>query len=118
MLGTPFRHQGRQPGVGLDCAGLIVCTCLELGIPVVDAEGYGRQPVRRTLEKHLGANFERVKDMQPGDFLLMAFAEEPQHIAVYAGDTIIHAYERIGKVVEHRFASVWRSRVRGIYRVG
>ena len=23
-LGTPFRHQGRIPGVALDCAGLVV----------------------------------------------------------------------------------------------
>lgn len=25
LLGTSFQHQGRVPGVGLDCAGLVVC---------------------------------------------------------------------------------------------
>ncbi len=30
-IGTPFHHQGRLPGVGLDCAGVIVCALAECG---------------------------------------------------------------------------------------
>ena len=33
-LGTPFHHQGRLKGVGVDCAGVIVCVAKELKLKV------------------------------------------------------------------------------------
>ena len=31
-IGTPFHHRERQPGIALDCVGLLVCVARELGI--------------------------------------------------------------------------------------
>jgi len=39
-LGTPFLHQGRIPGVALDCAGLVVAVAQAIGADYVDRTGY------------------------------------------------------------------------------
>ena len=31
-IDTPFQHMGRLPGVGLDCAGVLVCVARELSL--------------------------------------------------------------------------------------
>jgi cell wall-associated NlpC family hydrolase len=41
-VGTPFRHQGRTPGVALDCAGLALYVAAENGVDTIDHEGYPR----------------------------------------------------------------------------
>lgn len=118
-LGTPFRHQGRLVGVGLDCAGVAVHVMRRLGIPYEDMRGYPRIPYDGMIAEVLDrqSHMMRVLDMQLGDVLLMRFAAEPQHVAICAGDTIIHAFESSGRVVEHRFSSMWRARVVHIYRI-
>lgn len=119
-LGTPFQHQARVPGVALDCAGVFVHVCGAMGLPVLDERGYGRLPYRGLLEQCIARQpflTEVPRDqMQAGDVLLMRFDGAPQHIAIHAGATVIHAYEAIGRVVEHRLADVWRARVVRVYR--
>lgn len=122
-VGVPFRHQGRSLR-GLDCVGLLVFVCGHLGVSVADQEGYPERPSNGLLE---GAFCEHVASgvllriqtakMQPGDFLMMRFGREPQHLAILAGDTIIHSYMTVGKVCEHRFDTRWRSRVVSVYRL-
>jgi hypothetical protein len=46
----------------------------------------------------------------------MRFGNEPQHLAVFEGDNVIHAYESIGRVVEHRLDDKWRKRIVRVYR--
>lgn len=120
-IGTPFRHQGRLPGVALDCAGLFIQICLDLGFSPVDSKGYGRNPYKGMLETHAdNQEFMRripISEMAAGDILLMRFSGNPQHVAIHAGENIIHAYEHAGKVVEHRMADVWRARVVRAYRL-
>ena len=117
-LGTPFRHQGRIPGLALDCAGLVVSVAKEIGADYIDRPGYSRNPSGGLLESALDDQpcLERVTDRQPGDVLLMRFAGEPQHLAIFTGDNIIHSYESVGKVCEHRMADVWAVRIVRVYR--
>lgn len=119
-LGTPFRHQGRQIGVGLDCAGLCICVAKEIGHDVSDVEGYGRYPSGGQLMDALSMQpFLRrranASDRQPGDLLLMRFVSDPQHLAIFAGPTIIHAYESAGKCCEHVINAPWASRIVAAY---
>ena len=120
QLGTPFKHQGRVPGLALDCAGLFVVVASALGLQVLDEQGYGRTPWQGLLEQCIARQpFLREVpkgEMRAGDVLLMRFTGEPQHIAIHAGATVIHAYESVGRVVEHRLADVWRARVVRVYR--
>jgi cell wall-associated NlpC family hydrolase len=117
-LDTPFAHQGRIAGLALDCAGLIVHVVRSLGIPYTDVAAYGRSPHQGLLQATLDSNdcIEHVTDRQAGDILLMRFASEPQHLAICAGETMIHSYLAVGKVCEHRLSSMWAARIVAVYR--
>lgn len=54
--------------------------------------------------------------MRAGDILLMRFDGEPQHLALYTGENIIHSYETMGKVVEHALTDTWNRRITAVYR--
>lgn len=122
-IGVPFKHQGRNMR-GLDCVGLLVLVCERLGVAVADREGYPERPSNGLLEgafaDHVASGvLQRIEitKMQTGDFLMMRFVREPQHLAILAGDNIIHSYMTVGQVCEHRFDARWRSRVIAVYRL-
>lgn len=124
-VGTPFRHQGRVLGLGLDCAGLYVFICQSLGIDHQDAIGYPRTPFGGEMERQLDAQpslrHVPVAEAEKGDILVMRMTKQPQHIAIHAGDDagypcVIHASEEHGKVCHHRIDSLWRARVVRAYR--
>lgn len=116
-LDTPFVHQGRLPGKALDCAGLAVVVASHWHA-VLEPAAYSRGPSGGQLESWLDKQdfLARVAMPQPGDILLMRFASEPQHLAVYAGPNIIHSYEAVGRVVEHILDDKWRRRIVCVYR--
>ena len=119
QIGTPFRHQGRLPGIALDCAGLIVTVAKELGIEHVDVTGYGRRPtgeLRRVMAAQQSIKQVPISDMQAGDILVMRFAKEPQHLAICAGATIIHSYETVKKCCEHDLTPEWEKRITEVWR--
>lgn len=119
-IGTPFRHQGRMIAFGLDCAGVAIHVARQIGVGHLDVSGYGRTPASGQLEQSLDNQpcLERIPLTRPspGDLLLMRFASDPQHIAIYAGETIIHAYEAAGRCCEHRLSSMWAARIVRVYR--
>lgn len=116
-IGTPFHHQGRIKGVGVDCVGLIYGVGQKFGLIDSDYTEYGREPHKNTLEREAVLRVDWLGDIepQPADILLMRFLREPQHVAIFTGRNIIHAYSGIGKVVEHILDDKWRKRVVGVY---
>lgn len=125
-LGTPFRHQGRVAGLGMDCAGLYVHVCQQLGIEHADAKGYPRNPYDGQLEAQLDAQpcLRRIPldEVAEGDLLCLRISKAPQHIAFKAADIdghpyIIHASEEHGGVVLHRLDALWHARVVRAYRL-
>ena len=126
-VGTPFRHQGRQSGKGLDCAGLVCHVANALGLDYFDQQGYSRHPSQGLLESALDAQPCLVRvalaDMAKGDVLLMRFDGDPQHLAIHAGwssvyqdEGIIHAWLQARKVSENRLTDEWRGRIVRAYR--
>jgi len=116
-VGTPFRHQGRDLD-GLDCAGLLIWSLRQHGLDVIDLDAYSRQPMGGLLIAMIERQpFLRRASRPPraGDVLVMRFEKEPQHVALFAGETIIHAYETIGKVCEHRIDRQWHNRILRVY---
>lgn len=110
-LDTPYVHQGRLKGVGVDCVGLLICVARDIErIPADwDITGYARVPDGVQLMRRLRANAEEIEqsDMEPGDFICAAFREWPQHVGIlgdyqHGGLSLIHASNRHAKVVEHR----------------
>jgi len=110
-LGTPYHHQARVKGHGIDCVGLIVCVARELGVltPDADVQGYGRVPDGKTLMVHLHKHLKPIAklDMKPGDVVCVAFDKWPQHVGilgdyVQGGLSMIHADNHRGQVIETR----------------
>lgn len=118
-IGTPFHHQGRQPGAGLDCIGLVVIALKAAGVDVRDRTDYARQPAADALQLALEAHgFSHAETIAAGDVLLFRFNRAPQHVALATESTrMIHAYAPIGKVVECSIGASWKNRLCGIYRV-
>ena len=120
-LGTPFRHQGRAPGIGLDCAGLAVVSLKSAGVDIHAPANYSRTPhdgrLRAMIELQRGLRFVPRDDMQAGDVLLIKIGNEPSHVGICSGGgNIIHAYEQVGKVVEHRIDAAWQAQIVAVYR--
>ena len=117
-LGTPFRHQGRRVGRGLDCVGLVAHVGRRLGLVNYDHLAYGRVPPKGALEQHLAAAGLRKTPIDAahlGDLYLIAFDRSPQHLAIKTDLGIIHAYLAVRRVVEHRLDAAWRARVVAAY---
>lgn len=118
-IGTPFHHQGRLPGVGLDCAGVVVCAAIESGLLVDDVAGYGMVPSNGLLEQAVIKHCDEIgkDELVSGDILLFRFLREPQHLAIFDHGMLIHAYSSVGRVVENGFDDVWEKRLVGCYRL-
>lgn len=124
-LDTPFRHEGRRAGEGLDCAGLLVHVAREVGVDPIDRAGYARMPTNGQLEETLQENVEAgilvrvpIPDMRAGDFFLMRLRNEraSRHLGVCAGETMIHSWAVVRKVCEHRIDDGWASTITRVYR--
>jgi len=112
-VGTPWHHRARLPGVGLDCAGVLICVCRELGIvaPDFDVPEYSITPDGSMLE-WCDRYMRRITkaEMQAGDAIVLITDKDPQHLAVLGdyrgGDqfSIIHGTNdrRYMRVIEMR----------------
>lgn len=113
-IGTPFQHQGRLKGVGVDCAGLIICVAHDIGYTDYDFTAYSRIPSGGRLEALLLQYLDiiPINEAAPGDVYLLKIDREPQHLAIVSDHGIIHSYSGSGGVVEHRLDDKWKARIR------
>lgn len=123
LLGVPWRHQGRNPIVGIDCAGLLLLA-FDVHTPTPT---YGRNPhsglLEATMEGLLGAPLPGVDDLCPGDAVAMAYAGPIRHCGLIAEDihgglSLIHTDSILGRVTEHPLDDKWLRRIRRVYRRG
>lgn len=126
-LGTPYLHQARLKGVGVDCAGLVIGVCKNVGIlpPDFDVKGYPRVPDGTSLMALCDQYMTRISTdgMQPGDAVLIRWEEDPQHLGIlgdylHGGLSIIHALgtrDGKGRVIEHRLDTGTRERMVAAY---
>lgn len=127
-LGTPYQHQARLRGVGVDCIGLVIGVARSLGLvaPEFDINGYSRQPAPAILmaacEKHMQP--VPLTRIQAGDVIVTRFERDPCHFAIvadyYHGGhlSMIHAANRAGGkggVIEHRLDPINRARIHAAF---
>jgi len=108
---TPYAHQGRLPGVGLDCIGPLICGAKAHGLVHAgfDISDYPRQP-DGSLQPYLDAHLIRKPraELGIGDVVLNGFRTlPPQHIAVIVGERwgeweMLHANSIVGRVIRER----------------
>lgn len=122
-IGARFRHRGRSPEIGFDCIGLLAYLMTSLGRSIQDRNSYGRDPRKDGLRIGLEINLGQPVTDNPraADIVLMAFAGEPRHVGILAdhpqgGLSLIHAYIKARKVVEHTYSVEWVNRTMARYR--
>ena len=117
-IGTRFRPQGRVPGLGLDCVGLVLAA-LTAGGRVLECtrdyclrdEGLGTR-AEAGLVAFGGVRVAGVA--WPGDVLLFEPTPGAAHLAIASGDGAVQAHLGVGRVVEGpidpalRLRSIWR----------
>jgi hypothetical protein len=123
MLDTPWRHQGRMPGVALDCAGLIICVGRSLGLLPADFDvnGYRRSPDGSML-RFCRAHLLEIGDLEIGAVLVVSMVNEPQHLGIVAdyrhgGFSLVHAASAAERVVETRLMFARNFVRRGVFRL-
>ena len=116
-VGVPFLHQGRTRH-GCDCLGYIGGVLGELDsraalelLPI----NYGREP--QSLMMDILTKHSRQIPLQAAALLLIQWpqTEFASHAAIYTGASIVHAYEAVGKVVEHGYRAPWPARTVSIW---
>ena len=128
-LGTPFHHQGRVLGVGVDCIGLLIGIGRTLGLcaPDFDIKGYAPIPDGKTLVAQADSFMQRIDrdSMGVGDVIVIRWGADPQHVGligdyVHGGHSLIHAYgetDGSGSVIEHHLGPHHLKRFVAAYRL-
>ena len=114
LIDTPFHHAARLPGVGVDCAGVLVLAARRCVLVAQDFDlpPYTGTPDGKTMlewcNRYMGARVEKAA-MQPGDACVMVTDKFPQHLGVIGnvrggGLSLIHASNTANppRVVESR----------------
>ncbi len=128
-INTPFRHQGRMPGIGVDCVGLVLCVIRDVGLGdwLGEFSVYPPQPVNGLVHQTCCARLRQkdISKVAPGDILTLRVPETPSHVAIVTdlGGKLgmIHAYaggatrRRPARVVEHLLDQKWRKRIAGVF---
>lgn len=125
-LGTPFHHQARTKQVGCDCIGLVASVAKSCGLKAKDGSylrhhdctDYTKLPVDYHLKNELAKllHEKSTDEIAQGNVLLFAFDAYPQHVGIVSQVTqnkmsMIHAYEKMGKVIEHPLDQFWQKKI-------
>jgi cell wall-associated NlpC family hydrolase len=125
LVGTPFVNHGRDPSVGLDCAGLVIAALRMIGMDPDDGAEYALVPhadLAELVKKQLETAFDLCDgELEAGDVLLMRWRPMGMynHIGIYIGKAkMVHAWDsgpargvRITPMdhsVAKKIASQWR----------
>lgn len=125
MLGTPFRWQGREPGTGLDCSGLVVASFAHVGVTLPDRRDYAPfSDYSGELVGNLGKAFSEAESAAKGDVVAF-WLQRPhrvRHLGIVTGEAdgalqVIHTHEVAGRVIEEPLKHGWLRRVHSFWRL-
>jgi cell wall-associated NlpC family hydrolase len=99
-IGTPVVHRGRLPHIGLDCVGLAIAACRELGMDIPEPSVYGKLPDADVLRAGLSLYCREVlvSSRVPGDLLQVYAGKQARHLVVFTGvnasnqHLVVHAW--------------------------
>jgi len=111
-IGTPYHNCADVPGVGVDCAMLLVRVFVDLGLVApFDPRPYAPDwHLHRGEERYLGlllARAHAVAAPRPGDVTLFRYGRCYSHGGIVARAeplTVIHAFHPAGIVLEEEIA--------------
>ena len=118
LVGIPFRLNGRDRTLGLDCIGVLAAALEAIGRPVVLPVGYTLRvrSLADWLPDPAALGFEPARNCaRPGDVILIDCGAAQFHLAIAApGGGFVHAHAGLRCVVhspslpDGRVAGQWR----------
>lgn len=107
-VGTRFRAQGRVPGLGLDCVGVVLVAAAAAGVLPTRIPAYrlggGYPDVEAILAEH---GCTRIDPALPGDMLVFAPTGRQRHFGVVTPLGLVHAHAGLDRVVEGPIDADW-----------
>ena len=109
VLGVGFRLHGRDAAGGLDCVGLAALAMQAEGFEGHVPIGYALRTgdsgmAQRAIE---AAGLVPAETARSGDLLLVAAGPGQLHLAIAAGDGVVHADAQLRRVVERPGPIPW-----------
>jgi hypothetical protein len=123
-VGAPYLHQGRGRK-GIDCVGLLIEVCKDMGHPVDAPHAYSSMPQGHQLLTPCDAQLWKPARQVPipGDLCVYWgwHPSEPQHFA-FIGEisgrlTVIHSFSKFQKVVEQSYNRIWVQKFHCLYNL-
>lgn len=120
LINTPYQHQGRTPGKGLDCSGVVVLTACLAGLT---DKKWGKTNYPKNSNNSLVKGLEEycitINKLQLGAIALFGISSIPYHCGIVTdyGNKLglLHAYQNAGSVREHELISWWQDRIVRVY---
>lgn len=123
---TPYHHQARVKGVGVDCAQLIAGVAeetghIEPGTPIpfnysTEWHLHNREEVLLKNLEAFGCTRKPSTELEPGDILCFKYGRVVSHLGIYVGDNqFVHAANNYGKVVLNTLSPEMLKRLVFIY---
>lgn len=120
---TPWRHNHRDPVLGLDCLNLLIYLIEEQTETRITLTPYSMTPNGRHMHKTLSALLQEIplSESRIGDVHQVRVRKNPQHLAIQSSNgedfQVIHADRGAGGVVETVTNAEWRERVYATFRL-
>lgn len=108
-IGTRFRAQGRTPGLGLDCVGVVLVAAAAAGMGRIAPTPYALGGDNEHEVESALASFscQAVAEPLSGDVIVVAPAPRHRHLAVVTPAGVVHAHAGLGRVVEGPLDPGW-----------
>lgn len=122
-LNTPWRHNRKDKGRGVDCINFLFAVGQSVGLRLPPLpEQYAKIPIKNEIEKYLTKSFVRCFDgkIKIARVLLFSFRGYKCHVGIATSDhSMIHAcnFGRHQKVQEHEINGVWWQSLDSVWEV-
>ncbi len=122
--GTPYQHQAKVKGIGVDCAMLIVGVAEEISDKTINTPVYSpewhlhnRQELMCEILEQFGCKEKLFESLEVGDILTFKFGRVNSHMGIYLGSNeFIHARVDVKKVVINQLSGEWIERLGRVYK--
>ncbi len=117
LVGTPYVRNGRLPGPGTDCFGLIVEAFRRRGVTVPDPFTSSTEAcdVRRWIVERL-SGWRRYNEPRPGRVVEFRGIGTPAHVGyLISAAEMVHSTPKSGAIISRIDREPWGSRILGFY---
>jgi cell wall-associated NlpC family hydrolase len=125
-LGTKWQHDQQIKGVGVDCVNFLTAVAIEYGcdLPPIP-KNYERVSRNNEIIDYIADNFNCIYkkgiqtkiEMKTTDIAVFNISGYSTHVAIITEPyKIIHADNRVGRVIEHNLDGVWLRKLESIWR--